>query len=1491
MKIPFADYFKQSPAPPGFGAGKTLPEDTAPLLSKLIFQWLGPFLEVGYSRPLEKEDFWELPKARLTSTITDDVERNFYARCPPEKRPRHIQNPVSEKGNIDGEKSVEEHGGLKPPAEILTAVSTQTTVPPEAELEKELAAKSSLNAHTRSLVKPWTWFRRGEKKAKPEFDESLFKAIHRTFFVRIWVGGILKLFSDTLKTTTPLVTKVLLTWLTESYIYVRATDAERAALGINKPRGIGYGIGLAVALFVMQEAASLMTNHYQQTSLTTGLSIVGSVFRKSLRLSGKARVNHSVGQITTMISTDATRLDRFSAFAHNLWVSPIQLAIGIGLLLGNLGYSALVGFGVLLFGFPLQFILVKVMFTQRKKGVKITDKRQRLTTEVLQGIRLIKFYAWEEFYSQQIGELRRQEIKTIRKSSIARSILIAIVTFIPVLASTLSFITYALSGHDLNIAIIFSSLQLFNIIRAPLIFFPFVFSALSDALVALGRIGTFLTSEDLPEPYPIDADSKAAVEVDGDFAWETVFNPSKGTEGKFGKAGVGGPGADRGGGRGKGSGGKEAGKEPTKTKAKAKSVGGGKWWKKSSTKKGGKGGDVLPSSTADLEKETEKDSMDMDEKEAIMDRDKAKNKNKDKEEEKPFELKNLKFVVPQGSFVGIVGRVGCGKSSVLQALIGEMRRTRGEVRFGGNVSYAPQTPWIRNATLRENILFGQPDDEERFRKVIRACSLDHDLEVLPNGEDTEIGEKGINLSGGQKARVSLARAAYSDSDIVLLDDPLSAVDAYVGKSILENCLLSGPLADRTRVLVTHALHVLDKTDYIYVMDNGVIIEQGTYQDLMTNSQVFSRLMDEYGNLEVEEEDQEKSAAKRKTKGDKSANGGTEEAGVKKGNPALMQLEERNTGAVTWSVYKKYLGFAGGVIWAPFILGLLTLTQGAQVGNNLFLGFWTANSIHGFRQGDYMAVYAALGMAQAIFQFILSFSFAIASLIASLSLFRTALRTVLRSPISFFDTTPMGRILSRLSKDQDTLDTELSMTLMQFLSTFSSVIGTVALVFYTFPYLGIIFAPLSVLYYIVASYYRRSSVETKRLDSLMRSILYGSFTETLTGLATIRAYREQDRSIKDAERGLDLENRAYYMTISIQRWLAVRLDLFGNILIFGIGLFAAGFRHSVNPSKIGVVLSYTLSITQTFSDMVAQFAQNEQNMNAVERVLHYTELEAEGDLTTPNDPPPSWPSEGGIKFEDVELAYREGLPLVLKGISFQIRPGEKVGIVGRTGAGKSSLLQALFRTVELKGGKIEIDGRNIREMGLDVLRSRLALVPQDGTLFLGSLRENIDPQGLRTDAELISTLQRSWLLPKSGLPDPIAEAKFSLDSTVGDEGANFSAGEKQLLALCRALVKNSKIIVLDEATSNVDVETDAKLQRTIQVEFASSTLLCIAHRLNTIAYYDRVIVMDEGKIAEFDTVLNLFDNETSIFRSLCDEANLQRADIVRIRTEHDIMLQS
>lgn len=1417
------------PAPPAFGEGKVVPESSASYLSQLIFAWLDPFLGVGFSRPLEKDDLWELPVKRLTATLANRVEDNFYARCPPEKRPPHYRTsvPTSAEASESEPSSRSSHDQTvidDEKGEPASDAQKETT--PDSQIEPKSSPKTS---------------GKGKSKGQPKYDSSLLKALHTTFFYRWWGAGLFKLFSDTLKTTTPLLNKVLLTWLTNSYLWYRTKPEDRAGLGISQPQGIGYGIGLGFALFVMQEVASLMTNHFMQMTMTTGLSVrtavIGAIFRKSLRLSGRARVDHSVGQITTMISTDATRLDRVSAFAHNLWVGPIQIIIGIGLLIGTLGYSALVGLGVLIIGFPIQFLLVRAMFVQRKKGVKLTDSRVRLTTEVLQGIRLIKYYAWEDFYTHQIGDLRKRELRTVRGMALARSMLIATVTFVPILASVLSFITYALSGHDLTVAVIFTSLQFFNIIRQPLTFFPLVMAAATDALVALRRISTFLSAEEVADPYKIDADAKYAVDVDGDFRWETTHKGSSGS--KFdvkGKPGSKKPDAKK----------KPEAKEKPKSEGQAKK---GRFFGKK------KKGAILPTTAS---KTSDKKAGE-----------------KEKEEEKPFELSNLKFQVPKGSFVAVIGRVGSGKSSLLQALIGEMRRTRGEAVFSSSIAYVPQTAWIMNATLRENIVFGREPDDEFFREIIQACCLEHDLETLPNGEDTEIGEKGINLSGGQKARVSLARAAYSGADIILMDDSLSAVDAYVGKRILENCLLSGPLADKTRVLVTHSLHVLDKTDCIYVMDNGSIVESGTYADLMKDSILFSRLMEEYGSLE-KEESKEKDPAEEK---EKTGKGDPQ----KKSQDALMQKEERVTGSVSGATYAKYFRFAGGLIIAPWLIFLILAAQGAQVANNLFLGFWTSQSIHGFKQGDYMGTYAALGAAMALFTFMLSFSISLTALSAGLALFKAALAAVLRSPVSFFDTTPMGRVMSRLSKDQDTLDTEVGMTAFQLLFTSSSVIGTAVLVFYTFPYLGIIFLPLGILYYGAAVYYRRSSVETKRLDSLMRSALYSSYSETLTGLSTVRGYGEQKRFIDRAEAGLDLENRAYYMTISIQRWLGVRLDLLGNILILGIALFAAGFRKKVDPSKIGVVLSYTLSITQTFSDLVSTYAQNEQNFNAVERVVYYTELNSEGAAHTPNDPSPTWPEHGAVSFNEVDLAYREGLPLVLKGVSFEVNAGEKIGIVGRTGAGKSSLMQALFRMVNVQGGSIVIDGVNIANIGLDVLRGRLALVPQDSTLFLGTLRENLDPQGTRTDAEIISALKRSWLIPNDDTPmDTATEAKFSLDAAVTDEGSNYSAGEKQLLALCRALVKNSKVIILDEATSNVDVETDAKLQRTIQTEFASSTLLCIAHRLNTIVYYDRILVMDGGKVAEFDTPLHLFDREDSIFRSLCNEAGLSRQDIIRIR---------
>ncbi|TFY55007.1 hypothetical protein EVJ58_g8525 [Rhodofomes roseus] len=1406
-----------TPAPPGFGDGKIAPVVNSSWISKLLFGWLDPFLQVGFSRPLEKEDLWELPAERLTDPLTDELERNFYKRCPPEKRPRsrrktpadQPERPASvastSSATIENEKrSTNDKNGLdtkhatddKDDIDIEDSAGSKPP-PPTGGKKARKGRKRSESGAT-------------EKDKKPKYDSSLLKALNRCYFWLWWTSGILTLLGNTLQTTTPLVNQRLLNWLEERCYYWQVPSADRTL--ISQPQGIGYGIGLAFAIFVMQEASSLMTCHYTLMSM-----------ERTLAAGTQRRKDHA------MISADATRLERNTYYAHNLWVAPIQIVICLALLIKTLGYSALVGLGVFVLGFPVQVACAIVMFQQRSKGVVLTDKRVRTVTEVLQGIRLIKFFGWEEFFEHEV------------------------VTILPVLAAVLSFITYGLSGHDLNVSIIFTALQYFNIIRQPLMFFPMVVASCTDSIVALGRISDFLTSEELDEPYTIQSESKFAVDVEGDFTWETAHKPPPEELPDL-------AGADR------GKHGPSRGRPPQDKKDKQKADGkrSGGWFGRKK-----KDEPVLPTEG-------------------------SQEKTKDEEqEERPFELKDLNFKVSGGSFAVVLGPIGSGKSSLMQALIGEMRRTRGHTVLSSSVAYVPQNAWIMNATLRENIVFGREDKEERFRAIVKACCLERDLEMLPYGEKTEIGEKGINLSGasmyfvskttkqrlimksaagGQKARVSLARAAYSDADIILMDDSLSAIDAHTGKMILDNLFLNGPLAGKTRVLVTHALHVLDKADHIFVMKDGTIVERGSFEVLMKDSVTFSRMIEEYGNMEKEKVKAEAQAVE---KVDESvALGASKESDV--AQPQLMQEEERLTGSVSWKTYGAFFRYAGGLAWAPLLLLLVALMQGAQVANNLFLGYWTAGSIKGFNQGDYMGTYAALGVASALFSFGVSYALTTSSLLAGYSMFQKAFAHVMHSSVSFFDTTPIGRIISRLSRDQDTIDAEISMTLFVLLSTLSSVVGTIFLVFYTFPYLGIIFVPLGIFYMFAAVYYRRSSVETKRLDSILRSKLYSAYAESLTGIST-------NRFIQKTEYGLDVENRAYYMVIAIQQWLSTRLDLLGNILVLGIALFAAGFSKTISPSKVGVVLSYTLSITQVFSQVVQTYAQNEQNFNAVERILHYAELPSEGDYTKPDDPPAAWPEKGEIQFKDVDLAYREGLPLVLKQVSFSVRPGEKIGIVGRTGAGKSSLMQALFRTVNIAGGSVEIDGVDTRNIGLKTLRNRLALVPQDNVLFKGTLRQNLDPEGTRTDAELISALQRTWLLPKDGMHDAAAEAKFSLDSLVGDEGSNYSAGEKQMLALCRALAKNSRIIVLDEATSNVDLEMDAKLQRTIQKEFALSTLLCIAHRLNTIVYYDRVLLMDAGHVAEFDTPLNLFDKEDSIFRSLCDQAGLSRQDILRIRS--------
>ncbi|KAG8987811.1 hypothetical protein FRB90_003131 [Tulasnella sp. 427] len=722
--------------------------------------------------------------------------------------------------------------------------------------------------------------------------------------------------------------------------------------------------------------------------------------------------------------------------------------------------------------------------------------------------------------------------------------------------------------------------------------------------------------------------------------------------------------------------------------------------------------------------------------------------------------------------------------------------------------------------------------------------------MLPDGDLTEIGEKGINLSGGQKQRVNIARALYHDADIVILDDPLSAVDAHVGEALFNNAII-GSLKNRgkTVILVTHALHFLHHVDYIYNIVDGVIVEQGTYDELSNNGQAFSRLLQEFsGKQQKQDEEIEDDKVETVKRDQKQVLNEVRQkldlknlgkaAGTGKVEGRLLKAEKRSTGSIDKKGEQS------------FILECQT------------------------RRGVMMAI--------------LSFY-------ACRNLHKEATDKVFHAPMSFFDTTPLGRILGVFGKDIDTIDNVLPDALRMFIISIANALGAVIIITYLLYYFIVVVAVIMLGYWYFAAYYGVSARELKRLDGSLRSLLYSHFAESLSGLSTIRAYGKVDHFLRDNEYYNDLEDRALFLTVTNQRWLAIRLDFMGGILIFVVALMAAADVGNVNPAQIGLVLVYCVSLTQMFGMVTRQSAEVENNMNAVERAVHYTRedlIEQEPPhIIETSRPPPEWPTQGALEFRDVVMKYRPNLPPVLKRITMDIKGGEKIGVVGRTGAGKSSLMIALYRIVELSGGSISLDGIDISTIGLRDLRSKISIIPQDPLLFSGTVRSNLDPFSRYTDAVLYDALRRAHLVAPSPSPNdsvegaglaerPTPALKFSLDMQVEAEGANLSVGERSLLSLARALVRDEiKVVIMDEATASVDVETDSAIQETISKEFGGKTLLCIAHRLRTIIRYDRVIVLDNGRIAELDTPHKLYLRERGIFRGLCEQSKITEQDFM------------
>uniref|UniRef100_A0A8D2Q509 Uncharacterized protein n=1 Tax=Varanus komodoensis TaxID=61221 RepID=A0A8D2Q509_VARKO len=797
---------------------------------------------------------------------------------------------------------------------------------------------------------------------------------------------------------------------------------------------------------------------------------------------------------------------------------------------------------------------------------------------------------------------------------------------------------------------------------------------------------------------------------------------------------------------------------------------------------------------------------------------------------------SINLEIPHGHLLAVVGPVGSGKSSLVSAMLGEMENIKGHINIQGSVAYMPQQAWIQNATLKDNILFGSSFDEARYQQVLEACALLPDLQLLPGGDLTEIGEKGINLSGGQKQRVSLARAVYSNADIYLLDDPLSAVDSHVGRHIFEKVLgPEGLLQHKTRILVTHSLSFLAHVDDIVVLEAGAISERGSYSTLLTNGEAFAQLLSTYGNQQEN------------------------------------KPEEEATGKGRCSIFSQ--GTLVKLAVLTWILISYILQAAFSIGSNLWLSDWTndaslyQNETYPASQRDMrIGVYGALGVGQALFLLTATAIASYGAMRASRFLHDKLLTNILHVPMSFFDSTPIGRIVNRFAKDMFTVDESIPMSFRSWLNCFLGVISTLLIICLATPFFAIILLPLAILYFFVLQFYVATSRQLRRLDSVSRSPIYSHFSETVSGLSVIRAYGHQERFLQHNEKIVDINQKSVYSWIVSNRWLAMRLEFVGNLVVFFAALLAVFAKNSLQGGIVGLSISSALSVTQTLNWLVRMTSELETNIVAVERVHEYTEVTNEAPWETAQRPPSNWPSRGEIRFIDYQVRYRPELGLVLDGINCDIKSTEKVGIVGRTGAGKSSLTNCLFRILEAAGGKILIDGLDVATLGLHDLRQKLTIIPQDPVLFSGSLRMNLDPFDQYSDEEVWHALELAHMksfvhsLPE-GLSHPVSEA-----------GENLSVGQRQLMCLARALLRKSKILILDEATAAVDMETDHLIQETIRTEFSNCTVLTIAHRLHTIMDSNRVLVLQAGKIVEFDSPEILLQQQ-GLFAEMARDAGI------------------
>lgn len=1221
---------------------------------------------------------------------------------------------------------------------------------------------------------------------------------------------------------------------------------------VNNPEGdYRKGIALIAGIALTKSLATLLQAQGMLKLTLLGnrtlIGVTALIYSKCLTFSILQSDDHSEGSITNNIQIDSITFNYFGYLISGLITIPAQLIVAFTLIGHFVGIIPLLaGIATLVFMLAINAFASRKFTKYQEVVMKKRDARMKATTEMINGIKVIKMSGMEDEFFEKVTHKRDTELNLLKKQYYPYIFTIFGSNATPVLITAVLFLVYILQGNELTAEVAFPIISVLAILQGPILGLPFVVAYLLKAKVSVGRIQKFLEAPNINDSYLIrndDAnDNNAIIVHHGYFYWRKLENQPSIVD---------------------------------------------------------KGSIQIPSNT---QISTTQNSINN---EKTLDGFEGERSLVKEDLVSEYTLKNINLRIKRGEFVAIIGDVGSGKSSLIQALIGEImvdETKDSKVYINGKIAYVSQKAWILNKTVRDNIIFNHEYNEERYQEVIDLACLREDLKVLAKGDQTEIGEKGVNLSGGQKARISLARAIYCNRDIYLLDDPLAALDVHVGTSIMQNCF-SSHLKSKTRVLVTHNLDMLKYVERVMIMRKGEIIGDGTYEEIREHP-YYQALREKFKQKRQEEaeegEDEEDVDIKGLEAGDVYLNDLTllkrmsskKKSLRRKSQPAeapqmskvekispdtdnkdlekLMLAEDRERGQVGTAVYKAGIDFYGGWCFVTYLLILMSIWLGLSLAANFWVSYWTTSQATAADSNQlfYVAVYSGLTLVFSLFTLIRIWSLIAKSISSARKIHAKMIRSILRAPLNtFFDRVPAGRILNRFSKDINIVDSWLYESVSNYFVATFLVLGDIIIAFYGGSWYIL---PLVVLFFwfalTVQRRFIRVSSEVTRLEAITKSPIISHVGQTLSGLNSIRAYGVVEKFMCDQ---IDLQNanlKNNYLMGLLNGWLSTRLVFAAMTLVIPVIALTMFLRGNLTAGLAGIIVTYSLRFDDDIRSFLNYKGITEQRCVSVERCVAFMKIEPEAAVKTtavvPGFDPKVWPSQGKVQFIDFSLRYRPNLPLVLKNINLTICPGEKIGVVGRTGSGKSTLLLSILRTIEAAGGKILIDDVDISALGLYDLRKKITIIAQDAMLYEGTLRENLDIFKEHSDAEMLE------LLEKISLKDRFPNA---LEFEIKADGSNLSEGEKQLVCIARAILRKNKIVLIDEATSNIDLDTEELIQKTTFERFKECTTITIAHRLSTIINSDRILVMGDGEILEFDTPQNLLDNPKSEFASLWNQA--------------------